>query len=77
MEKRVGGTADAAVEFDAAAWQEGAVVSRWCARDLKPRAQPSIRLVVVAALAQRIQDAYERLGHQLGWRFLYTPERTL
>lgn len=29
------------------------------------------------ALVGRIEDAYERLGHRLGWRFLYGPARTL
>jgi hypothetical protein len=33
--------------------------------------------VVVTTFAERIEEAYERLGHQLGWRFLYTPARTL
>jgi hypothetical protein len=30
-----------------------------------------------ATLVGRIETAYERLGHQLGWRFLYSPARTL
>ena len=29
------------------------------------------------SLVERIELAYERLGHQLGWRFLYSPARTL
>jgi hypothetical protein len=29
------------------------------------------------SLADRIQEAYERPGHQLGWRFLASPARTL
>jgi hypothetical protein len=32
---------------------------------------------VFPSLVERIEDAYERLGHRLGWRFLYTPESTL
>jgi hypothetical protein len=30
-----------------------------------------------ATLVGRIETAYKRLGHQLGWRFLYSPARTL
>jgi hypothetical protein len=29
------------------------------------------------SLVGEIEAAYERLGHQLGWRFLYSPARTL
>lgn len=32
---------------------------------------------VLARFKECIELAYERLGHQLGWRFLYTPARTL
>jgi hypothetical protein len=28
-------------------------------------------------VAADIQGAYEKLGHSLGWRFLYTPAKTL
>jgi hypothetical protein len=30
-----------------------------------------------SSLVGQIEVAYERLGHQLGWRFLYSPARTL
>jgi hypothetical protein len=30
-----------------------------------------------SSLVREIEDAYERLGHNLGWRFLYSPARTL
>jgi hypothetical protein len=30
-----------------------------------------------SSLVGEIEDAYERLGHELGWRFLYSPARTL
>jgi hypothetical protein len=32
---------------------------------------------VLAEFKESIESAYDRLGHQLGWRFLYTPARTL
>ena len=32
---------------------------------------------VLAQFKESIESAYDRLGHQLGWRFLYTPARTL
>jgi hypothetical protein len=31
----------------------------------------------IAQFKEWIEAAYDRLGHQLGWRFLYTPARTL
>jgi hypothetical protein len=30
-----------------------------------------------SSLVAEIEAAYERLGHQLAWRFLYSPARTL
>lgn len=30
-----------------------------------------------ADLVGQVQEGYQRLGHQLGWRFLYSPEATL
>jgi hypothetical protein len=30
-----------------------------------------------SSIVDRIEAAYDRLGHHLGWRFLYTPARTL
>lgn len=33
--------------------------------------------LVLPAFHDRIQDAYERLGHRWGWRFLASPARTL
>jgi hypothetical protein len=32
---------------------------------------------MLSSFAKRIQDAYGRIGHQLGWRFLASPARTL
>jgi hypothetical protein len=32
---------------------------------------------VLAQFKESIEVAYDRLGHQLGWRFLYSPARTL
>ena len=32
---------------------------------------------VLAHFRESIELAYDRLGHQLGWRFLYTPAQTL
>jgi hypothetical protein len=31
----------------------------------------------LAEFKESIESAYDRLGHQLGWRFLFTPARTL
>lgn len=38
---------------------------------------PPFDMTLFSSLVRRIEHAYQELGHELGWRFLYTPERTL
>jgi uracil-DNA glycosylase len=42
------------------------------AAETDPRAEP-----LFFSLVDQIEAAYQRFGQQLGWRFLYTPARTL
>ena len=39
--------------------------------------RPQLEGTLFDSLVERIERAYDELGHRLGWRFLYTPRRTL